>query len=279
MIKINKSNDIPDILRNEGIKAKNRLCDEYSSSPSAYISRPNFSNRKLKKLDIDSKIYGNSAVKKQLIEDQHGKCCFCEAKFTANSHGDVEHFRPKYAYKKEAKLIYPAYYWLAYDWNNLMFSCEKCNRSFKKNEFPLLDETTRVNNHIEAANLPNEKHVLINPITENPECFITFNQHLPIAINNNERGNISIKIYGLDRDELNHDRREYLNIMKVCEPFLDIDETDNEQIKEAVLLFGISENDVIELIKTAKKCFKNAAKKESKFAAMIRSNFPNLDKN
>ncbi len=279
MIKIEKSTYIPDILMDKGRKDRERICDEYSSFPLDYTSRPNFSNRKLKKVDIDNKIYGDDTVKKQLIEDQNGKCCFCESKFLATSYGDVEHFRPKHAYKKGRKLIYPAYYWLAYDWNNLMFSCEKCNRTFKKNEFPLLDEATRVKNHTEAANLPNEKHVLINPITENPESFIKFNQHIPIAINDNERGKKSIKIYGLDRTELNQDRREYLNFMKILEPYLDIDENDKEEINKATEFFGMPKQDIIELIKTAKQYFKNAAKKESKFAAMIRSNFPYLSKN
>ena len=92
MIQIDKSTTIPEILTNEGITDRDRLCDEYNSAPLNYTSRPNFSNRKLKKLDIDNTIYDDKKVKKQLIKDQKGKCCFCEAKFTANSYGDIEHF-------------------------------------------------------------------------------------------------------------------------------------------------------------------------------------------
>ena len=279
MIKINKSATIPEILLTKGIADKERLCNEFSSAPLRYTSRPGIINSKLAKLKIKKEIYGDRTVKVQLIADQYGKCCFCEAKFTANSYGDVEHFRPKKAYKNGRKLIYPGYYWLAYDWNNLMFSCEKCNRSFKKNEFPLLDETTRVKNHTEAAKIPQEKHALINPITENPEDYIKFNQHIPVAINDNERGKISIKLYGLDRPELNTDRLEYLNIMKVCEPYLNIDENDEEQINAAMPLFKKSREEVLAIIQTAKNLFKNAAKKESRFTAMIRSNFPYLEKN
>ena len=45
--------------------------------------------------EFDSSVYGHKTVKKALIEAQHGKCCFCEAKVVHISYGDVEHFRPK----------------------------------------------------------------------------------------------------------------------------------------------------------------------------------------
>ncbi len=279
MIKISKSNNTPQTLLDKGIAGKIRLCQEYNLAPLDYTSRQNISNKKLKKLVIDNSIYGDTTVKEQLITDQNEKCCFCEAKFTATSYGDVEHFRPKKAYKKDRKLIYPGYYWLSYDWNNLLFSCEKCNRSFKKNEFPLLDDETRVNNHNEAHNLSDEKHTLINPIAENPEHFIKFNQHIPVAIDNNERGTTSIKTFGLDRAELNNDRLEYLNGLKIFKKISDIDDNNEERIIHAMATFEMSRTEIIEFIKTAKNLYENAAKKENRFTNMVRSNFLDLIKN
>lgn len=279
MIQIEKSTIVPQILLNEGITDKNRLCNEYDLAPVDYTSGKNFSNNKLKKPEIDNSIYGDTTVKKQLIDDQKEKCCFCEAKFIATSYGDVEHFRPKKAYKKGNKLIYPGYYWLSYDWNNLLFSCEKCNRSFKKNEFPLLDETTRIKNHNDTVSLVYEKHTLINPITENPEIYIKFNQHIPIEDDDNERGKTSIKAYGIDREELNVERREHLNKLILYKKISEIDINDNEQTNHAMSLYGMSKTELAAFIRPYKLQYENAAKKESLFAGMVRSNFIDLDRN
>jgi hypothetical protein len=72
-------------------------------------------------------------AKKQLKAESHGKCAYCEAPTAVVAHGDVEHFRPK-----------SVYWWLAYCYDNYLFSCQICNQSFKGNEFPLEDETLRL---------------------------------------------------------------------------------------------------------------------------------------
>jgi len=283
MIKIDKSNNIPSILLNEGVSETQKLCNEYNANPILYTSQKNISNRKLKKFDFDNTIYGHSEVKKQLIDDQKEKCCFCEAIFNANGYGDVEHFRPKAAYKSGRKLIYPAYYWLVYEWNNLMFSCQRCNQEFKGNEFPVLDENTRVKNHNDTNLITNEKHTLINPVEEDPEYFIFFNSEIPKPKNNLNpdeklRATETIRIFGIDRKELNRDRLEYLKILKILKPYLNLDINNQQEIDNAVKLFKLPESEIKENINNAKLIYENAAKKTSKFAGMVRSNFPNLQK-
>ncbi len=83
------------------------------------------------KLTIKSDIYAAPDVKQTLKDMQHGKCCFCESKITHIAYGDVEHFRPKKAVLQDGQLERPGYYWLAYTWENLLFSCELCNRREK----------------------------------------------------------------------------------------------------------------------------------------------------
>ncbi len=285
MIKIDKSNNIPSILTNEGAIETQKLCNDYNANPVLYTSQKNVSNRKLKKFDFDNSIYGHPDVKKQLIDDQKEKCCFCEAIFyKRTSYGDVEHFRPKTAYKLGNKLNYPGYYWLAYNWNNLIFSCEICNRTYKRNEFPFLDVNTRVKNHYDTNLIANEKHNLINPIKEDPEYFIYFNNEIPKPINNLNpdekiRASETIRIFGIDRKELNRDRLEYLQILKALKLFFNLDINKQQDIDDAVNLLKLSENEVKEGIDNAKQIYANAAKKTSKFASMVRSNFPNLPKN
>jgi len=56
------------------------------------------------------------AAKKQLEREANGKCAFCEAPTSATYFGDVEHFRPK-----------SDYWWLAYCYDNYLYSCRVCN--------------------------------------------------------------------------------------------------------------------------------------------------------
>lgn len=72
-------------------------------------------------------------AKKQLKAESGGKCAYCEAPTAVVAHGDVEHFRPK-----------SVYWWLAYCYDNYLFSCQICNQSFKKDEFPLEDTARRL---------------------------------------------------------------------------------------------------------------------------------------
>jgi 5-methylcytosine-specific restriction endonuclease McrA len=65
-------------------------------------------------------------AKARLKAESHGKCAYCEAPTSAIAHGDVEHFRPK-----------SVYWWLAYCYDNLLFSCQICNQVFKSDHFPV----------------------------------------------------------------------------------------------------------------------------------------------
>lgn len=66
------------------------------------------------------------AAKNALKKDSAGKCAYCEAPTDVVAHGDVEHFRPK-----------STYWWLAYCYDNYLFSCQICNQSHKKDKFPI----------------------------------------------------------------------------------------------------------------------------------------------
>lgn len=72
----------------------------------------------------------------------HGKCAYCETLIAANHPGDLDHFRPKNRVTSSASPIkvqddqgqevpHPGYYWLTYDWQNLLPACEDCNRPNK----------------------------------------------------------------------------------------------------------------------------------------------------
>lgn len=67
-----------------------------------------------------------------------GKCAYCDRDIH-NQYGDVEHYRPKgRVTDSDGKAVtrringstvpHPGYYWLVYDWTNLLPACIRCNR-------------------------------------------------------------------------------------------------------------------------------------------------------
>ena len=84
----------------------------------------------------------------------HGKCAYCEQVVTGDQHGDVEHYRPKGAVTDaENQTVYvvvdgqhrahPGYYWLAYDWKNLLPACIRCNQLSKSSGGELIGKGNR----------------------------------------------------------------------------------------------------------------------------------------
>lgn len=276
MIRINKTANIPHILSVNGVAETATLINNYNANPIQFTSRAGVPSKSIVKMDFDNNIYGHESVKSQLMMEQHDKCCFCEGKFSDNSFGDVEHYRPKKAYKKRTSktLTYPGYYWLAYDWHNLMYSCEKCNRKYKRSEFPLDDEATRKPNHAHPNILANEDCLFINPMIEDPSLFITFNEEIPVPVNGNLKGATSIKNYGLER--LNESRLENLKAIKIALALINIDENNVAEVAAAAAELKINPADLVESILFAKKLFNSAAKECAKFTYSVRCKFPHL---
>jgi hypothetical protein len=87
--------------------------------------------------------YDAGDVKKLLYADQRKKCAWCECRRDFSS-SPVEHFRPKdgawRTLPEEPKVSSTGHYWwLTWTWENLLFSCPRCNdRGHKANYFPLV---------------------------------------------------------------------------------------------------------------------------------------------
>lgn len=228
MVRIKKPAKAPGVLGSKGQPAKEALCAAYDQCPGDYDSG------KLK-LAFDSSIYGGKTVKNALIKAQHGKCCFCESKVGHIDHGDIEHFRPKGAYKQseEKKLQYPGYYWLAYDWNNLYFACAQCNQTHKRNLFPLEDPVKRARN--QHQDISGEKPLLIDPGNEDPGEFIGFRAEVAYAIEGNARGEFTITCAGLNRQPLQEQRRERYAMLKALHDVVRLS-PDSSDAKKALKL-------------------------------------------
>ena len=169
----------PKKLTRDGKRATDALKSAFNTDPASYDSGAlTFSIAGL---------YNHSSVKLALLKAQHDKCCFCESKVSHVAYGDVEHFRPKKGWKQSHKdsLNRPGYYWLAYDWDNLFFSCQLCNQRGKGNLFPLLNPAMRAKNH--THDISQEMPLFIHPMQDDPEKFIGFNRHIPIGRRNDNK--------------------------------------------------------------------------------------------
>ncbi len=233
MIRIHKPKTPPEKLTIDGNLKQQELCNLYSQNPSLYetgTKRTQAEKKTIQKFNFASSIYGHATVKQELIKAQHKKCCFCESKI--GSDGDVEHFRPKGAYKQGLRqsLQYPGYYWLAYEWDNLYLCCTGCNQRYKQNLFPLQDPTKRATNHTHS--IDDEEPLFIDMGKEEPSDFIGFRGEFAYEINGNQRGKIAIKSLGLNSKEraIVEKRLEHLASLKIFADLVDLATSEPENI-------------------------------------------------
>ena len=189
--------------------------------------------------DFTNNSWGHKTVRNKLWKMQHKKCCYCERMREVNRESDIEHFRPK-SEIEETKDDW-GYWWLAYDWNNLFFSCRYCNQEYKKMQFPLIDENSRVRS--ENASLDSESNYLIDPTKDDPETLIGYDWQLaysimvfPYGLDAEGRGTETIRITGLDRTVLNEDRASLvITLRAIVASYYGAMHTNNEMLLSAAI--------------------------------------------
>lgn len=171
-------------------------------------------------LDFKSNIWGE--LKSFLEKRFHKKCAYCEGNYSAGSYLDVEHYRPKKKVTVDSKpgntgkikdaegneKDHPGYYWLAYDWRNLLLSCEKCNRgSGKMNQFPIKGKRA----YCPEDPLEEEEPLLLNPYEEGKlEDHFSIPGFDGFIKGETDEGKETIKICDLNREALRERRQEAL---------------------------------------------------------------------
>ena len=150
-------------------------------------------------------------VKPALKAAQHGKCCYCESKVRS---ADVEHFRPVKSTRQSAQKSprkKPGYYWLAYDWQNLLWACRDCNEYFKNDRFPLQNPAARARSH--KDDLSAEKPLLIDPATEDPAQHLRFHAEEVLALTPQGRvsrkGRTTVAVLGLSEPNITALRQDH----------------------------------------------------------------------
>lgn len=252
MIRTERPAPGPVVLQNKG-KAKRRAHSlSYTRSPVGYDNGEH-------QFAFDTAIYAHPEVKTELLSMQHGKCAFCESKIDHISYGDVEHFRPKAAVKQNAAdpVTRPGYYWLAYEWENLLLSCQLCNQRHKGNLFPLFDPAARARGH--QADLSRESPMFINPVDDDPETLLAFRAEVVYGLDPRGRGDTTRDALGLNRPALLEHRRDRYQLVEGLFKVIALADAQPSNIRLAVLASDAREH------------LKARAANAAEYAGMIRS--------
>jgi predicted ATPase len=141
----------------------------------------------------------------------NSKCAYCESKIGVTSGGDIENFRPKGGAKGLGGEYAPNHYWwLAYEWENLLISCQICNQKYKRDYFPLEDETYRSAVGAKGYELLAERPLLIDPTLIDPSDHLEFDEK-GFVKELSKCGKVTIEILGLNRSELIESRKNTAN--------------------------------------------------------------------
>jgi uncharacterized protein (TIGR02646 family) len=182
-----------------------------------------------------SALYGCKEVRDALEALQAGRCSYCEGTLAPVCIGHIEHFRPKGAVTDlDGAVVSEGYFWLAYEWTNLLLACEVCNVKWKGTRFPLAGEANRATNP--ASDLKAEAPLLVDPYGENPRDFVRFRSSVAYAVEGNPRGQACIDVYGLNREPLERARREHIHLVRTLGAIIDL-APDGPTKEEALALY------------------------------------------
>lgn len=273
MIRIKKTKRIPAALAAPAIvAARLALETRYNANPAACRAPGS------RLLNVPATLYNDETVKAKLIAQQQEKCCYCEAKFLHVGYGDVEHYRPKNGFRQDATspLEKPGYYWLAYTWDNLLFSCKRCNGGHKRNYFPLANHPAgRARSHHDQPKLPQEQPLLLHPAHDNPATHIRFRR--AVAVGKTPRGQATIALCGLNRKQNLERRRTHLAHIESHDSMAGMDPSTMSPTDLARQIAKCGSVAVfIKRIGQAKTICEAAALDKAEFAGMVRANFPHL---
>ncbi|WP_299152264.1 HNH endonuclease [uncultured Christiangramia sp.] len=165
--------------------------------------------------------YGHKIVRDELRDIYFDKCAYCESKIKPVSTPHIEHFRPK---KKITGINNSGYYWLGYEWSNLLLACPSCN-GIKSTKFPvnnenhITDHPIDANGDIDYTKFDHrngyhryERALIINPEYWKPEKLISlsYNGEL-IPIKNNKLAITTIEKIDLNRHDLLIERTKVID--------------------------------------------------------------------
>jgi uncharacterized protein (TIGR02646 family) len=258
MIKIDKGTAPKYLLSEKVIFSVDRIKEFYSSS-----------NRAQKRYTFPFNRDFDREIKPILHEKSHGKCAYCETKIPSPEYGTINRFRPHNGVRDNKEYFKDLYWWLCYDWDNLIYSCKDCNQ-YKANYFPIAGERALS----PKAQLDSEKKLLINPYADDPENHLHFSMDGTI-LSNTEDGKVTIQLLKLNRENLLFRRQKAIEELKLIIDELQIQGTiSNENEKYISDIY--TNNPFVEFLSIKKQFLLDQLKDNNSLTEIL--NFINFDK-
>lgn len=196
MIKIEKQK-APDFLKSSEVDLAIEKMKEFFASKNRSQKRYNWPFNK----EIDKQL------KKSLHEVFHGKCGYCETGIDSTVLGTIDRYRPNNGVRDKSEFHQDLYWWLTFEWDNLIYCCKECNQ-YKANYFPIKGKR----NLNEKDDLATEYRMIVNPYEDNPSDHFSYDDSGNIhAIT--EEGYQTIELLRLDRTDLLEKRKNERDII------------------------------------------------------------------
>lgn len=179
----------PEILRSPAAKRAERALQQFF--------RPPPDKRGQRRPPFEGGIYANPDVFEGLHRLFHGKCAYCESREGVTL--ELEHFRPRArAVGADGRVAPDHYWWLTYEWDNLLLACAECNRS-KGMRFPIRGKRAEL--RARGAALRRERPLLFDPCADQPEKALVFTAE-GLVVSDTPKGRATIELLALNREAL-----------------------------------------------------------------------------
>ncbi len=193
MIRVNKQEE-PKFLYSETVELAIEKIEEFFTSKNRSQKRYNWPF--MREIDKQLKVY--------LHDIFHGKCGYCEIKIMSPQEGTIDRYRPNDGVRDKKKYHQDLYWWLAYEWDNLIYCCKDCNQ-YKGNYFPITGERI----FKPESDFSSENRLLLNPYLDEPGDHLRhkiYGEPYHIYATSDE-GNQTIELLRLNRTNLIEGRK------------------------------------------------------------------------
>ncbi|MBA4283844.1 MAG: hypothetical protein C0432_06095 [Candidatus Puniceispirillum sp.] len=234
MIKIEKQK-APDYLNSETVDLAIEKMEEFFAAKNRSQKRYDWPFNK----EIDNELKGH------LHKVFHGKCGYCETKIGFPELGTVDRYRPNNGVRDKNEFYQDLYWWLTFEWDNLIYCCKECNQ-YKGNYFPI--KGRRALN--EKDDYEKEHRMLLNPLLDEADKHLNYlhshNGHIDALT---DEGNQTIELLRLNRTNLLEGRRKARKeIIEAVESLINGKQIDNRSVKKSLATIYELEDPSIEFL-------------------------------
>jgi hypothetical protein len=187
----------PAILNSPEVHEAYKSANEFFSTPQ--------SKRGQRRFEFNANLLAHPELRDALGKLFDNKCSYCESIMTWSIPENVSRYRPISKSIELDGTIFPDHYWwLMFDWDNLIPLCTECTRACGT-RFPILG--LRAHKGAVGDELFEEQPLLLNPSYDRPEEHLVFTADGQV-VSSTRPGQVTIEVFNLNRPNLVENRRK-----------------------------------------------------------------------